>query len=478
MRTTDALMTPALSGQLWLSALFTVTFLAALAAFLPSFIEAQEESDILYWTCGMHPSVRTDEPGKCPICNMALVPVQAGEKEGREGRVVLTLSERARELAGVRSSAVDYLPLERIIRAVGRLDYDERRRAHISAWVSGRIDKLYVDFTGAQVTAGQSLMWIYSPELVIAQQEYLLSLETVERMKQSPVPEAAAGAGSLLQASRQKLLLMGMTGEQIGRLEEQESAETHTDMKSPLSGTVIHKGVQEGQYVMEGQHLFEIADLSHLWMIAQVFEIDQSLIETGMAVEVTTPAYPGEAFHGWVSFIDPVLDRSTRSVHVRAEVPNTDGRLKPGLSVDAVFRVPLTEREEEYYTCPMHPGVVSGEPGECPNCGMFLEKVAAGLVLAVPRSAVLDTGPRKLVYLDEGNGRFEQRQIQIGPEAEAAVKGEIGKFYPVLAGLVQGDRVVTRANFLIDSQTQLTGEAAGAYGGALEAEGEGQQHVH
>jgi multidrug efflux pump subunit AcrA (membrane-fusion protein) len=438
---------------------------------------AQEEDEILYWTCGMHPSVRSEEPGKCPICNMDLVPVRS-EDGAHEGHVALTLSERASQLAGVRTSTVDYLPLKRTIRAVGQMDYDERRRANITAWISGRVDKLFVDFTGVDVKDGDPLMWIYSPQLVTAQQEYLLSIETVEKVKDSVIPETVENALSLLQASRQKLLLMGMTEDQIEELSGRNGAETHTIIESPMSGTVIHKGVQEGQYVKEGQHLFEIADLSNLWMMAEVFEIDHALIQTGMEVEVTTPSYPGESFYGRVSFIDPFLDRSTRSVRVRVDVPNPGGNLKPGLSVDAIMRTSVAQLEEEYYTCPMHPEVISHVPGECPQCGMFLEKVAGGLVLAVSRSAVLDAGPRKLVYLDKGDGRYEARQVQIGPEAEATMEGETEKFYPVLSGLARGDRVVTRANFLIDSQSQLTGEAAGAYGGALEADAQPPQHVH
>jgi len=338
---------------------------------------AQQEDDRLYWTCGMHPSVRADEPGKCPICNMDLVPVRS-EEGAHRGHATLTLSERARQLAGVKTSPVQYLSLERIIRAVGRLEYDERNRTHIAAWISGRVDRLFVDFTGAQVRAGEPLLWIYSPELVTAQEEYLLSLETAERVQDSPVAEAVANARDLAESSRKKLILMGLTEKQIEELEKEGAAQSHAVIVAPTSGTVIHKGVQEGQYVKQGQHLFEIADLSGLWMMADIFETDLDLIEPGQKVEVTASAFPGETFHGLVSFVDPFLDPSTRSVQVRVEMPNSKGRLKPGLSVDARMRAPLAREGADFYSCPMHPEVVSDEPGECPECGMFLEKVAGG----------------------------------------------------------------------------------------------------
>ncbi len=452
-------------------ALFVLSMTTAVIA------PAQEEDEILYWTCGMHPSVRADGPGKCPICNMDLVPVRVGQEEEQDV-VTLTLSERARQLAGVRTSEVEYLPLERTIRAVGMLDYDERNRTYIAAWVSGRIDRLFVDFTGARVRAGEPLLWIYSPELVTAEEEYLLSLETVARVQDSPAAEMAANARALLESSRSKLLLMGVTEGQIDELEQQGAARNEAVIVAPASGTVIHKGVQEGQYVKQGQHLFEIADLSGLWMMADIFETDYALIEEGQEVEITAPSYPGETFHGRVSFIDPFLDPSTRTVNVRVNVPNPGGRLKPGLSVDARVRAPVAKDDRDFYSCPMHPEIISDKPGQCPECGMLLEKVAGGMVLAVPVSAVLDPGPRKLVYLDLGDGRYEPREVVVGPQAETMAAGSAGKFFPVLSGLAPGDRVVTRANFLIDSQSQLTGEAAGAYGGALETEGEGRQHVH
>jgi Cu(I)/Ag(I) efflux system membrane fusion protein len=438
---------------------------------------AEDEGKVLYWTCGMHPSVRAEGPGKCPICNMDLVPVRAGEGH-EEGHVSLTLSERARELAGVRTSPVDYLPLVRTIRAVGKLEYDERKMANISAWVSGRIDRLFVDFTGVEVQKGDPLMWVYSPGLVTAQEEYLLSRETAEKVKNSPIPETVSDAHALLESSRQKLLLMGITQEQIQELEARRTTESHVVITAPATGTVIHKTALEGQYVKGGQHLFKIADLSHLWMIADVFETDHALVQVGQEVEVTTPSYPGEIFHGRIAFIDPFLDESSRSVHIRVDVPNPGRKLKPGLSVDAIVQAPLAQGVSDYYTCPMHPHIVSDKKGECPECGMFLENVAGNLVLAVPKSAVLDVGSRKLVYLDEGNGKYTAREVVVGPEAEATGNDQDGKFFPVLEGLAQGDRVVTRANFLIDSQTQLTGEAAGAYGGALEAEDQPAQHAH
>jgi len=446
---------------------------------------AHSESEGAYWTCGMHPTVRVSQEAyeagatKCPICKMDLIPVRkAGANAGGEVTdVTVALSPAEQRLASVRTFEASYLPLFHEIRAVGVIDYDERNVAHISSRVPGRIEKLYVSFTGERVTKGDPLVLIYSPALINAQQEYLLALATIERIKDSPVEESRASARSLVESSRNRLLLWGITEEQVASLEETGETSSHLTIYSPQSGTVIAKHILEGEYVKEGKMLYGIADLSNLWVIADIYQYEIPWLDNGQDVEITTSAHPGQVFKGAVSFIDPYLHGKTRSVKVRVDLPNPDGEFKPDMYVDVLVKRTLGAGTDVYYTCPMHPAVVSSRPGDCPECGMPLEKVSGNLTLAIPKSAVLDVGRRKLVYVDRGKGVYEQREVEVGSEAEAVVDGRNQTFHPLTSGVSEGESVVVNANFLIDSQTQLTGQAAGAYGGALETEGpSGHQH--
>lgn len=355
------------------------------------------------------------------------------------------------------------------------MDYDERRVAYVAAWIPGRIDKLFVDFTGIEVKKGDPLVWIYSPELLTTQEEYLLALETLEKVKGSPNEETIKGAESLVEASRRRLLLWGISKKQIEKLEKRREANTHMTIYAPIGGTVIHKNAFEGKYVKEGENLYQIADLSNLWVRADIYEYEMALVNKGQKVEITTTAYPGEKFEGIISFIDPYLNPKTRSVKVRIDVPNPQSRLKPGMygdvSINSHIHEGIRPPEKVLYTCPMHPEVISENPGDCPICGMYLvkKKVApSGSILAVPRNAVLDTGARKLVYVEKEKGTYEAKEVEIGPEATAYVNGTKQKFYAIKAGLSEGMNVVTQANFLIDSQSQITGQAEAIYGGALE----------
>lgn len=430
--------------------------------------KAAEKKTTLYWTCGMHPSVRSDKPGKCPICNMDLVPVKEEMGAEEEGVVSLKLSPRAEKLAGVRTFEVAYLPLVKELRAVGEIDYDERKRAYVASRLPGRIDKLFVDFTGTTVKKGEPLIWIYSPVLLSTQEEYLLALETLEKVKESPFPEVLENARSLVESTKRRLLLWGITEEQIKELAEKKTTKTQMTIYAPISGTVIHKTALEGKYVKEGENIYCIADLSNVWMFADIYEEDISWLRLGQEVEIVLVAYPGEIFRGKISFINPYLDEQTRTVKVRAAVPNPAGKLKPGMYVDILIKAPMSGEKRIFYTCPMHPEVVAKKSGECPECGMYLKKREGRFVLALPKSAVLDVGVRKLVYISKGEGRYEAREIMVG--SEATIDGGKQRFFTIRAGLSEGDKVVTRANFLIDSQTQLTGEAAGIYGGVLKVE--------
>jgi len=463
------------------------------------------EREILYYTCGMHPTVRVSvedyEKGNanCPICNMGLVPVykegemaemeadEHAEHEGMEAEIKLT--PRAQALARVKTEEVQFQHLFREINTVGEIQYDERRVAYVAAWISGRIDKLFVDFTGVKVRKGDPLVWIYSPELLTTQEEYLLALETLERVKGSGNADTIKGAESLVEASKRRLLLWGISEKQVEELRKRKEAKTHMTIYAPIGGTVIHKNALEGKYMKVGENLYQIADLSNLWVLADIYEYEMAWIKEKQKVEIVTSAYLGEKFEGRISFIDPYLNPKTRSMKVRVEVPNPRLKLKPGMYVNVFLKSQIPEGirspGQVVYTCSMHPEVISDKSGECPICGMFLVKKEAAspdMILAVPKGAVLDTGARKLVYVEKEKGIYVPQEIEIGPEAIAEINGQKKRYYVIKAGLSEGLRVVSQANFLIDSQSQITGQAEAIYGGAIEAEKEEKtpptKHIH
>jgi len=466
-------------------------------------VQKTVEKEILYYTCGMHPSVRVSpedfEKGNknCPICNMGLVPVykegtEMAEMEAGEHEEMVTqvkLSPEARALAMVKTEEIQFRPLFKEINTVGQMDYDERKVAYVAAWISGRIDKLFVDFTGVHVKKGAPLVWIYSPDLVTTQEEYLLALDTLEKVKKSQNQETIGGAKSLVEASKRRLILWGISKSQIKELEQSKKANTHMTIYAPIGGTVIHKNAFEGKYVKEGENLYKIANLSNLWMLADIYEYEMAWIKNKQRVEIISATYPSEKFKGTISFIDPYLNSKTRSVKVRVNVPNPRLKLKPGMYVNALIKSTIPEGihapGKVIYTCPMHPEVVTDKPGDCPICGMFLvkkEMASPDLVLAVPKDAVLDTGARKLVYIEKEKGSYVAQEVEIGSVAVALVNGTKRKFYVLKAGLSDGMKVVSQANFLIDSQSQITGQAGAIYGGAIEADKKKKtpptKHIH
>jgi Cu(I)/Ag(I) efflux system membrane fusion protein len=318
----------------------------------------------------------------------------------------IRLSPDRQQLIGVVLTPVAVRPMTREVRTVGRVEYDERRLAFVNTKFAGWIERLDVDFTGVFVRKGQTLMAIYSPELVSAQEEYLLALKATRSMAQ------AASSRELLEASRRRLLLWDIRPEHIDELERTGKASRTLDIHSPISGYVIEKMALQGLRVEPGMNLYKIADISRVWIDAAIYEYEVPLIELGQDATVDLSYAPGEVLRGRVSYVYPYLDEKTRTVRVRLEFPNPHGALKPGMYADVVL------------------------------------KAERGEALAVPQTAVLDTGSRKLVFVSRGEGRFDPREIKTGYLA--------GGYYQVLEGLAQGDKVVTSANFLIDSESQLS----------------------
>ena len=329
------------------------------------------------WTCSMHPQIKQPEPGDCPLCGMDLIPLKAGVDDN--GPRELTLSEGARSLADIQVQPVRRQAVVREVRMVGTIDYDERRLSTITAWVGGRLDRIFVDYTGVTVAKGDHMVWMYSPEILGAQEELLQASIAVRKMADNPLALIRNNAQATLEASRDKLRLWGLSLEQIAAIEESGKASDHIQINAPIGGVVIHKNATEGMYVKTGTPIYQIVDLSQVWAQLDAYESDLAWLRYGQEVSFESEAYPGEVFNGRVSFIDPVLSRSTRTVKVRVNVPNEDGRLKPGMFVRAILHSAVAAGGKVIdadlagkWISPMHPEIVRDEPGPCDICGMAL----------------------------------------------------------------------------------------------------------
>jgi Cu(I)/Ag(I) efflux system membrane fusion protein len=427
--------------------------------------EEAEQSTL--WTCAMHPHIKLPKPGKCPICAMDLIPVKAGGARGMEREPTLTMSEEAKKLAEIQTSPVERKFVTAEIRMVGKVEYDETLLAYITAWIPGRLDRLFVDYTGVPVEKGDHMVYMYSPEILSTQEELIQALQAVKNLEKSDIGIMKETAQGTVEAARERLRLWGLTEKQIHEIEKRGSPSDHITIYAPIGGIVIHKNALEGMYVEKGTKIYTIADLSRVWIILDAYESDLEWIRYGQEVEFSTEAYPGEVFTGKISFIEPFLNEKTRTVKVRVDADNPDGKLKPGMFVRAVVksRIATAGRVMEpdlagKWICPMHPGIVKNAPGNCDICGMPLvtteslgyvsaeEKAAAPLV--IPSSAPLITGKRAVVYVEVPGAErptFEGREIVLGPRA--------GDYYIVKSGLREGELVVTKGNFKIDSAVQI-----------------------
>jgi Cu(I)/Ag(I) efflux system membrane fusion protein len=404
------------------------------------------------WTCSMHPQVRLPNPGKCPICSMPLVPAAMPKKSaGTEsaGESMVELSEHARAMAGVETVAIERRKLNREIRAVGKVQYNESALSTITARVDGYIERLFIDYTGVEVKAGDHLVEIFSPDLVVAQGELLMN----------------SGQNSIIESVKMKLRRWEVTDAQIDEIVRTRKPLERITLSAPMDGTVTEKMVVQKSPVKAGDILYKLANLESVWVYLDIYEYELSSVRYGQTAEIVTEAYPGETFTGRVWFINAVLTDESRTVKVLVNIANKDKRLKPGMFVSATIRAGLLANGqfaptgvEGKWTCLMHPQVLEADGGPCPVCKMVLTQIPAAavaatpedeLIVAVPVTAVLDSGVRKIAYVERAPGKYVPSALKLGSRA--------GDFYPVLDGLKEGDRVAVRGNFLLDSQFQISG---------------------
>jgi len=419
--------------------------------------KAAAASEDKRYICPMMCTPPSTEPGRCPVCAMELVEATSGG--GGDG-ISVTIESAARRLVGIQTAMSRMGEMTRTIRTIGSIDFDESRLSTISAYIDGRLEKLYADYVGVEVTQGEDLAMIYSPQLYSAQTEYITSLEG------NASKRFQIGDSNLEEMSRQNLSELGMTEQQIESLRQSRKPQSRIRIKSPQSGTVIEKTAVEGDYVKTGQKLYRIADLSSVWLMLDLFPDDAAAVRFGQQVEAEIQSMPGEVFSGRVAFIDPTVNSQTRTVRVRVEVMNFDGKLRPGDYATARITVPAIPTDFVYdpalagkYISPMHPQVIRDEPGDCPICGRDLVPTSQlgyatqpqpeQRVVTVPRDSVLLTGDSGVIYVETEPGRFEIRRVAVGPMNDTDAV--------IIEGLAAGETVATGGNFLIDSQMQLAG---------------------
>lgn len=423
--------------------------------------------------CPMHPSMVADRPGDCPICGMRMVPMEDGSTVGTEapapapqtlpkkviyrstmnpnevsdspgkdsmgmemepveveqgpstaakveGLAGVRINSRKQQLIGVRTDVVKRAPFTRTIRALGLVTADETRLHQVHTKIEGWIETLHINATGEKVREGQPLLTIYSPELLATQDEYLLALRTRVPPAEEQLPDAVARANALVESSRRRLLLFDLSSAQIEELERTGQATRTVTLHAPVSGYVTRRGVTQGEKIDPSTTLLEIADLSRVWVIASIYEYEVPFVRLGQSADVTLSYLPGQAYRGKVTLIYPVLESATRTVQVRVELPNPDLALKPDMYAQVEIQGDLGER------------------------------------LGVPESAILSSGTRNVVFVAQGDGYFEPREVRLGLRLQDSVE--------VLEGLAEGESVVTSGNFFIDSESKLKAalEAAAA----------------
>jgi len=388
------------------------------------------EGDVTYW-CPMHPDVKRRVPVTCPICNMALVPLVGGGEPSDPN--LLTLTDRQVQLAGVRLGEVRSRDLQREIETVATIEPDQERLAYATAYVAGRIERLHESVRGELVAEGEPLVDLFSPELIRSQRDYLRALDEAREAGSARAGahgRPAEAARQFVEEARRRLLRLGLSASQVEELERTRRVPERITLRAPHTGTLLMKHVEEGDYVKEGSRILSLVDLSRVWLQVAVYEEELPLVRVGDPVEVELRSRPGRAFPGTVAFVEPFVDAKTRTARVRVEVPNASGELRLGqyAKVRLLHRAPGT--------------------------------------LSVPDRAVLRTGRRQVVLVAEGNGRFRPIEVQLGAQwlyAEAPAGEETPglfgrtheRYDQVLAGLVEGQRVVTSGAFLVNAEAEF-----------------------
>ena len=379
-----------------------------------------EHRRVLYYVDPMNPTNRSEKPGKAPD-GMDLVPVYAdeaatGDTVGGPGYASVKISRDRQQMMGVTVEEAKLMDLQDSIRTVGRVVPDETRLHHIHTKFEGFIEDLFVDYVGKFVRSGQALFSIYSPELVATQKEYLLALRAQDQF--GPVGSSPALAGiDLVGSARQRLSQWDVSADQIAQIEKTGQPIKALNMVSPVTGFVTAKTATHGMRVMPGDSLYDIVDLSTVWVLADVYEANLPFVRLGQAAEMRLTYQPGKIWRGRVTYIPPIVEEKTRTVKVRLEFANPSGSLKPEMYVDVEFKGSL------------------------------------GKTLAVPESAVLSTGERALVFVTDGEGTFEPREVSTGMK--------VRNYYEIKSGLSAGEKVATGANFLIDSESKLKAAISG-----------------